>query len=68
MRRKRSWLKLHSNVPDPSRVRGKAILVYDDVFTDGLLLNTFAKRLRQAGASTVCQVTLARQPWSRAGR
>jgi len=56
------------DVPDPSRVRGKAILVYDDVFTDGLLLNTVARKLRQAGATTVCQVTLARQPWARPGR
>jgi len=56
------------DVPDPARVRGKAILVYDDVFTDGLLLNTVARKLRQAGTRTVCQVTLARQPWGRAGR
>src|SRR6266699_2855413 len=34
------------DVPDPSRVRGKAILVYDDVFTDGLLLNTVARKPR----------------------
>jgi predicted amidophosphoribosyltransferase len=51
-------------VPNPSRVDGKAILLYDDVFTDGLLLNAVAKKLREAGAETVCQVTLARQPWS----
>jgi predicted amidophosphoribosyltransferase len=50
-------------VPDPTRIRGKAILVYDDVFTDGLNLNTVAGKLRAAGAAKVCQVTLARQPW-----
>jgi hypothetical protein len=50
-------------VPDPTRVQGNAVLVYDDVFTDGLNLNAVAKKLRQAGASTVCGVTLARQPW-----
>jgi predicted amidophosphoribosyltransferase len=51
------------HVPDPTHVRGRAILVYDDVFTDGLNLNAVAKKLRQAGASRVCGVTLARQPW-----
>jgi predicted amidophosphoribosyltransferase len=50
-------------VPDPARVQGKKVLLYDDVFTDGLNLNAMAKKLRQAGAVRVCQVTLARQPW-----
>jgi predicted amidophosphoribosyltransferase len=50
-------------VPDPTRVAGEAVLVYDDVFTDGLLLNAVAKKLRIAGATMICQVTLARQPW-----
>jgi predicted amidophosphoribosyltransferase len=50
-------------VPDPDRVDGWQVLVYDDVFTDGLLLNAVAKKLRQAGAAMVCGVTLARQPW-----
>jgi predicted amidophosphoribosyltransferase len=51
------------HVPDPARVQGKAVLLYDDVFTDGLNLNAVAKSLRQASAARVCQVTLARQPW-----
>jgi predicted amidophosphoribosyltransferase len=51
-------------VPDPDRVEGKRILVYDDVFTDGLNLNAVAKKLREAGAAQVCGVTLARQPWT----
>lgn len=50
-------------VPDPARVDGKRVLVYDDVFTDGLNLNAVAKKLREAGATQVCGVTLARQPW-----
>ncbi len=50
-------------VPDPARVEGRRILVYDDVFTDGLNLNAVAKKLREAGAIRVCGVTLARQPW-----
>lgn len=51
-------------VPDPDRVEGKRILVYDDVFTDGLNLNAVAKKLREAGAAQVSGVTLARQPWA----
>jgi predicted amidophosphoribosyltransferase len=50
-------------VPDPGRVTGMRILVYDDVFTDGLNLNAVARRLRATGATQVCGVTLARQPW-----
>jgi predicted amidophosphoribosyltransferase len=50
-------------VPDQARVDGRRVLVYDDVFTDGLNLNTVARKLREAGAAQVCGVTLARQPW-----
>jgi predicted amidophosphoribosyltransferase len=50
-------------IPDPNRVREKAILVYDDVFTDGFTLREVARCLRRAGARNVCGVTLARQPW-----
>jgi predicted amidophosphoribosyltransferase len=50
-------------VPDPRRLAGKQVLVYDDVFTDGLNLNVVASVLRQHGASRVCGVSLARQPW-----
>ena len=50
-------------VSDPTRIAGRAILVYDDVFTDGLNLNAVARKLRGAGAAQVCGVTLARQPW-----
>jgi predicted amidophosphoribosyltransferase len=38
-------------VPDHARVGGRRVLVYDDVFTDGLNLNTVARKLREAGAS-----------------
>lgn len=50
-------------VPDPSVVAGKDVLVYDDVFTDGLNLNAVAGALAQAGAARVCGVSLCRQPW-----
>ena len=44
-------------------VQGKHVLVYDDVFTDGLTLNEVARALRRAGADEVCGVTLCRQPY-----
>jgi predicted amidophosphoribosyltransferase len=44
-------------------VRGKRVLVYDDVFTDGLTLNEVARALRRAEATEVCGVTLCRQPY-----
>jgi predicted amidophosphoribosyltransferase len=44
-------------------VRGKRVLVYDDVFTDGLTLNEVARALRRAGATEVCGVALCRQPY-----
>jgi predicted amidophosphoribosyltransferase len=47
----------------PRRVRGKGVLVYDDVFTDGLTLNEVARAFRLAGAEQVCGVTLCRQPF-----
>jgi predicted amidophosphoribosyltransferase len=50
-------------ITDPARVDGKWILVYDDIFTDGLNLNAVATKLREAGAAKVCGVSLARQPW-----
>lgn len=48
-------------IPDPSRTAGRTILVYDDVFTDGLSLNEAARALKlQGGARSVSGVTLAR--------
>jgi predicted amidophosphoribosyltransferase len=49
--------------PNPALVDGRAVLLYDDIFTDGLNLNAVAKKLLEAGAAQVCGVTLARQPW-----
>ncbi|GHH72544.1 hypothetical protein GCM10017673_27650 [Streptosporangium violaceochromogenes] len=50
-------------VPDPARVRGRRIMVYDDVFTAGSSLNAVAKRLKASGAAGVCGLTLARARW-----
>jgi predicted amidophosphoribosyltransferase len=49
----------------PDVVSGQRVLLYDDVFTHGLLLNTVAGVLADASAIEVCQVVLARQPWGR---
>lgn len=51
-------------VPDPSRTRGRRIVVLDDVFTDGLTMREVARALRLYGeAAEVRGVTLARQPY-----
>lgn len=56
------------HVPRPRRTRGKVILVFDDVFTDGQTLNEIARCLRIDGhARAVSGITLARQPWREAG-
>lgn len=53
-------------VPDPSRTRGRRVVVIDDVFTDGLTMREVARALRrQGGAAEVQGVTLARQPFGR---
>lgn len=57
--RLRSALK----VPDPRRVSGKTILVFDDIFTEGTTLREIALKLRDAGATRVDGLVLGRQPW-----
>ena len=53
-------------IPDTRRTKGKTILVYDDIFTDGHTLNEVARCLRlRGGAKEVCGVTLARQPFGK---
>lgn len=48
-------------VTDRAAVEGKKILVFDDVFTDGLNLNEVARALRlRGGATEVCGLTLMR--------
>ena len=43
-----------------SRVKGKAILVVDDICTTGETLRACAAVLRRAGASRVCALTVAK--------
>jgi predicted amidophosphoribosyltransferase len=47
-------------VVDPARVRGRRVLLVDDVFTTGATLNECAGVLRVAGAREVRVVALAR--------
>jgi len=56
-------LRVTLRVTKPEDVSRKRVLVYDDVFTDGLTLNEVARALRLAGATEVCGVTLCRQPY-----
>ena len=56
-------LRAALHVTRPADVAGRRVLVYDDVFTDGLTLNEVARALRLAGAVDVCGVTLCRQPY-----
>jgi predicted amidophosphoribosyltransferase len=50
-------------VPDPGSVAGKRILIVDDVFTEGFTIREVARALRAAGAVTVSEIVLAREPW-----
>jgi predicted amidophosphoribosyltransferase len=51
-------------VPNRRRTEGQAILVYDDVFTDGFTLREVARCLREeGGAAMVCGLSLTRQPF-----
>ncbi len=58
--------ELHSTLrlPNPERVEGRRILVYDDVCTTGSQLNTVAGFLiDEGGAARVEGIVLARAPW-----
>jgi predicted amidophosphoribosyltransferase len=60
----RGPLRAALQIPEPARTEGKAVLVYDDVFTDGQTLNEVARCLIvEGGAREVCGVTLMRQPY-----
>jgi predicted amidophosphoribosyltransferase len=52
-------------VPDPGRVSGARVLVFDDVLTEGGTLREVARALGRAGATEVAGLVLARPAWSR---
>ncbi len=57
---RRDNLKDSFRVRRPAQVRGKQILLVDDVFTTGATLRSAAAALKEAGAAHVTAVTLAR--------
>jgi ComF family protein len=48
------------DVSAPDRVRGRSILLVDDVITTGSTANACASALKRAGAARVCVLTIAR--------
>lgn len=46
----------------PEKLRGKNVIIVDDVYTTGATLNECAQNLKKAGADRVVAVTLARVP------
>lgn len=46
----------------PQKLKGKNVLIVDDVYTTGATLNECAKTLKKAGAAMVGAITLARVP------
>jgi ComF family protein len=47
-------------VPDPATVKGKSLVLLDDVYTTGATVKECARALRRAGAANVDVVTVAR--------
>jgi ComF family protein len=48
------------HVPDPGEVKGRRVLIIDDVYTTGTTLNECTKTLRSAGAAEVHALTVCR--------
>jgi predicted amidophosphoribosyltransferase len=61
----REQIRPSLRVPEPHAVAGRRVLVFDDVFTEGLTLHEVARTLRHAGAREVRGIVLARQPFAR---
>ena len=59
-RARRTNLKGAFNISEPQKIRGKRILLIDDIFTTGSTLHECAITLRQAGAKHIEAFTLAR--------
>ncbi|MEX2143390.1 MAG: ComF family protein, partial [Anaerolineales bacterium] len=55
------WENLHGSfVADPEPLKGMRVLVIDDIMTTGATLDSAAEALREAGATQVYAITLAR--------
>ena len=62
----RTELRHALEVTDPELVRGRRVLVFDDVYTEGLTLREVARALRLADAVEVSEVVLAPHPYGAA--
>jgi predicted amidophosphoribosyltransferase len=54
-------LRAALSVPEPERVAGRRVLVFDDVYSEGFSLREMARVLLQAGATEVAGLVLARR-------
>ena len=54
-------LRAALSVPDPERVRGRRVLVLDDVYSEGFSMREMARVLLEAGAVEVAGLVLARR-------
>lgn len=60
LRQRRQNLSGAFSVPEASRVKGRDVLLLDDIYTSGATARACSKALLQAGARSVWVVTLAR--------
>ena len=49
------------SVPEPERIAGRRVLVFDDVYSEGFSLREMARALLEAGAEEVAGLVLARR-------
>ncbi|WP_448613666.1 ComF family protein [Modestobacter sp. URMC 112] len=54
-------LRAALSVPEPERVAGRRVLVFDDIYSEGYSLREMARVLREAGAVEVAGLVLARR-------
>jgi predicted amidophosphoribosyltransferase len=58
----RTELRATLHVPEPGRVRGRRVLIFDDVLTTGATCSEVAGRLLDAGVERTAVIVLACQP------
>jgi len=54
-------LRAALSIPDPERVAGRRVLVFDDVYSEGFSLREMARVLLRAGATEVAGLVLTRR-------